>query len=132
MAAGAAMAPPAPMPAKKNPCARPRSAAGIQREKACETFGAAPASAAPNRKRIASRDAKLHANAVPAVHADQSTTMAASTRRGPSRSPSQPMGMWNSAYPHTKALKTHPMASGLMWRSARMAPAAMLRTVRSM
>ncbi len=42
---------------KKMPCAVPRSAAGNQREKVRETLGNAPASPAPNRKRMASSEA---------------------------------------------------------------------------
>ena len=41
---------------KKMPCTVPRSRRGNQRENVRATFGHAPASPAPNRKRMASSD----------------------------------------------------------------------------
>ena len=49
--------PPRWAPAKKIPCAVPRSAAGNHREKVLATLGKAPASPTPNRNRITSSDA---------------------------------------------------------------------------
>src|ERR1017187_2662051 len=88
---GASAAPPL-IPAKKMPCADARSEKGIHCAKAREMLGDAPASAAPNRKRIASSDRRFQAVAVRTVNTDHRTTMAARTRRAPKRSPSQPAG----------------------------------------
>ena len=49
--------PPRCAPAKKIPCAVPRSATGNQREKVFVTLGNAPASPAPKRKRMRSSEA---------------------------------------------------------------------------
>src|SRR5579885_476460 len=83
VASGGASAPPALMPAKNTPCARARSPNGIHRAKLRETLGAAPASAAPNRNRIAIREVKVRARAVAAVKKDHKITITVSTRLGP-------------------------------------------------
>src|SRR5579884_165355 len=83
VASGGASAPPALMPAKNTPCARARSPNGIQRAKLRETLGAAPASAAPNRNRIAIKEAKVRARAVAAVKKDHKITIMARTPLGP-------------------------------------------------
>src|ERR1017187_8801993 len=96
-----------------------------------ETVGVAPDSAAPNRKRAVSREARFQAVAVAAVKADHSSTITVRTRRGPKRSPSHPEGTWKRAYPHTKALKIQPIAKGPIPRSFRIAGAKTLSAARS-
>jgi hypothetical protein len=59
-------------------------------------FGNAPASPAPNRKRIITNDVKPHAAPVSAVNTDHQMTMRASTDREPCRSPSRPVGISNN------------------------------------
>ena len=75
------------------PFAFPRSRDGNQREKLRTMFGKAPASPAPNRKRIVTSPPKLRAVPVSAVNADHHNTIRVRTRRGPRRSPSQPDGI---------------------------------------
>src|SRR5262249_20539931 len=77
------------------PCARTRSAGGSQVVKALVTFGKQPASPAPNRKRVATRDAKFHAHPVAAVKNDHQMTIRIRTRRAPIRSPRYPPGISN-------------------------------------
>jgi hypothetical protein len=50
------------------------------------------------------------------VNADHHKTILVSTRRGPMRSPSAPVGISNALYEMKKTLVTHPHAWGLMCR----------------
>ena len=79
------------------PWARTRSRAGSQVVKALATLGKQPASPAPNRKRVASSEGKLHAHPVAAVNMDHHSTMRISTLRGPIQSPRYPPGISNMA-----------------------------------
>src|SRR6185369_16006912 len=97
-AIGGASAPPDLAPIHMMPFARPRSWMGNQRDNARESVGNAPASAAPNTVRVASSVAKLRANPVRIVKTDQQPTMRKSIRRWPHRSPSQDVGISNTAY----------------------------------
>ena len=56
-------------------------------------------------------DPRLQAHPVAAVKKDHQSTTRTSVVRGPCRSPSQPVGISNSAYAIVKALKIQPTAS---------------------
>ena len=79
-----------------SPWTRPRSPAGNHRDMTRAAFGYAPASPAPNRKRMTSRAGSPQAAPVRAVNTDHQTTMRVSTARLPNRSPSRPVGTSNS------------------------------------
>ena len=79
------------------PCARVRSSNGSQRLNALVRFGKAPASPAPNRKRVAINETQLKAHPVATVKNDHHSTMRRSTLRGPMRSPRYPAGISNRA-----------------------------------
>ena len=113
-AIGADSMPPTRDPKNSTPFAVPRSRDGNQREKARTMLGNAPASPAPNRKRIVSSDPNPRAAPVSIVKPDHHSTMRVSTRRGPRTSPSQPEGISNSEYASVNALKTT-----LIWRTER-------------
>src|SRR5580658_9752155 len=91
------IAPPNRDPAWVAPCANPRSAGRIQRERERVAIGKAPASPAPKRKRQTASEVTDQENAVKAVNADHQTTTPASARRPPKRSPNQPPGIWKRA-----------------------------------
>src|SRR5688572_6986740 len=74
------------------PWANPRSEVASQREKARVALGNAPASPAPNRKRMTMNEAAFQAETVQIVNADHHNTIPDSMRRGPMRSTSQPLG----------------------------------------
>src|SRR5262245_12650729 len=74
------------------PWANPRSDVASQREKARVALGKAPASPAPNRKRMTMNEAALQAEMVKIVKADHHSTIPDSIRRGPMRSTNQPLG----------------------------------------
>src|SRR5438876_3838738 len=95
-AIGGANAPPDLAPIHMMPFARPRSWMGNQRDRARESVGNAPASAAPNTVRAASSVVKLRARPVKIVNNDQQPTMRMSIRRWPQRSPSQAVGISNT------------------------------------
>ena len=95
-ASGTEIMPPTREPSSMTPLARPRSLSGNQRDKLRAMFGNAPASPAPNRKRITTSDRKPCAAPVSMVKADHHNTIRVSTRRGPLTSPSQPEGTSNS------------------------------------
>ena len=88
------------------PCARTRSSCGSHTVNALVRFGKQPASPAPNRKRVTTREAKLQAQPVAAVKIDHHTTIRISTLRAPIQSPRKPLGTSNSAYAQAKAAKT--------------------------
>src|SRR5271154_6467726 len=111
---GGAKAPPMAVAVQKTLSARARSDAGNQRETADVQFGNAPASPAPNRNRTASRIRKLVTAPVSAVKADHQRTMRVRILRGPTRSPSIPLGISNSAYASVNAPITHPQWLGLI------------------
>ncbi len=92
--------------------ARPRSRAGNQRDSARAALGKAPASPAPNRKRIATSEERERAAPVSIVKPDHHSTIRVSTCRGPRVSPSQPEGISNSEYASVNALKTR-----LIWKT---------------
>jgi hypothetical protein len=91
-AIGADSMPPRRDPRNSTPLARPRSRTGNHREKLRATFGNAPASPAPKRKRIATSDRNPRAAPVSIVNADHHSTIRVRTLRGPLTSPSQPDG----------------------------------------
>ena len=97
-ATGADSMPPTRDPRNITPLARPRSQIGNHIEKLRAMFGNAPASPAPNRKRIATSDGNPRAADVSIVKADHHNTMRVRTRRGPMTSPSHPEGISNSEY----------------------------------
>src|SRR5215212_3352003 len=101
---GVAVAPSA-WPMQTAPIARPRCAAGNQRETVEALFGIAPASPAPKSMRTTKSDAKPKVAAVSIVKADHQSTMRVSALRVPKRSPNQPEGTSKSAYAKVKALK---------------------------
>ncbi len=103
---GGATAPPSRAVVQMTPWARPRCSGGNQRVKARAMLGNAPASPAPKANRIASSAHKLVAQPVSAVKTLHQSTTRTSTRLGPSRSPSQPVGTSNIMYESVKALKT--------------------------
>src|SRR5262245_27175256 len=92
--------------------ARARCVAGNHREMLEAAPGYAPASPAPNRKRVTSRVNKLLARPVKAVNADHHRTIRVSTLRAPIRSASAPDGISKSAYDRVKAPVTHPQLLG--------------------
>src|SRR5262249_39418011 len=94
---GGVSAPPSREPACVKPCTNPRSAGRTQRDRDRVAMGKAPASPTPNRKRIVAIDAAPQAAAVIEVKTDHHMTIAEKARRGPIQSPSQPLGIWNSA-----------------------------------
>src|SRR5438876_792216 len=96
-AIGGANAPPDLAPIHMAPLARPRSWMGNQRDSARDSVGNAPASAAPNTKRVTSIVGKLRASPVRIVKIDQQPTMRTSIRLWPQRSPSQAVGISNNA-----------------------------------
>src|SRR5258705_1218016 len=75
------------------PTARLRSSRGSQFVNILARFGKHPASPAPKRKRVTSRDRRLPTHPVAAVKKDHQTTTRMSTLRGPILSPSQPPGI---------------------------------------
>ena len=90
-------APPQRAPIHMIACARVRSRVGSQALNALVRFGKQPASPAPNRKRVTTIEARFHAQPVAAVKNDHHSTTRMSTLRGPILSPSQPVGISNSA-----------------------------------
>ncbi len=88
---GVAVAPSA-WPMQTAPIARPRCAAGNQRETVEALFGIAPASPAPKSIRTTKSEAKPTVAAVSIVKADHQSTMRVSALRVPKRSPNQPVG----------------------------------------
>ena len=123
-ATGADSIPPTRDPRNITPLARPRSRIGNHLEKLRAMFGNAPASPAPNRKRIATSDGNPRAADVSIVKADHHNTMRVRTRRGPTTSPSHPEGISNSEYDKVNALKTTLIWSTLRCRSSMMYGAA--------
>src|SRR5688572_21529150 len=95
--AGAATAP-SWAAVRSSPCTRPRSAAGTHRDRMRATFGYAPASPAPNRKRMTISDTSPVPAPVRAVNTDHQTATRVSTDRAPARSPHRPVGTSNSPY----------------------------------
>jgi hypothetical protein len=61
-----------------------------------DVLGKAPASPAPKRNRVTRSERKPMARPVMEVNADHQSTMRVSTRRGPMRSPSAPVGISNN------------------------------------
>lgn len=80
------------------PWAPARSRGGNQRVIVAAAFGKAPASPAPKQNRVTKSGQKPVARPVSAVNADHQVTIRASTRRGPIRSPSAPLGTSKTAY----------------------------------
>ena len=70
-------------------------------------------------------------SAVAAVKVDHQTTIPVSARRGPKRSPTQPPGIWNKAYPIWKALKIQPIVTSEKPNSCWIDGAAVEITTRS-
>src|SRR6185436_16451190 len=95
---GGAKAPPDLAPIHMIPLARLRSPSGNQRERARESVGKAPASAAPNTKRVMSSVTKLRVRPVKIVKRDQQPTIRISIRRCPQRSPSHAVGISQTPY----------------------------------
>lgn len=98
-------APPQRAPIHMIACARVRSCRGSHALNAFVRLGKQPASPAPNRKRVIHIDATFQVQPVAAVKNDHHNTTRARTRRAPSLSPSQPVGISNSAYARPKAAK---------------------------
>src|SRR5262245_14627306 len=90
-------APPHLALSQRMPCARTRSVAGSQMVKTLVKFGKHPASPAPKSNRQTIIETRFHAQPVAAVKNDHITTTFISTRRGPNRSPNQPVGTSKSA-----------------------------------
>ena len=90
-------APPHRAPIHMSACARVRSFFGSHVLNAFVRFGKQPASPIPNRKRVTHIEAKFHAHPVAAVKNDHHSTTRTSTLRAPILSPSQPVGISNSA-----------------------------------
>ena len=90
---GMASAAPMREPEKLMPFTRPRSFTGIHEYTTRAMPGNAPASPAPNRKRMTSRLTKFHAAAVSPVNTDHAVTTAVSTKRPPRRSAIAPPGV---------------------------------------
>ena len=78
-------------------CARVRSLVGSHALKAFVRLGKQPASPAPNRNRVTTIETWFHAQPVAAVKNDHQSTTRMSTLRAPILSPSQPVGISNSA-----------------------------------
>ena len=87
------------------PWVKPLSLKGNHSRDARLMLGNAPASPAPKRNRNMTRLAKPQAKPVSAVKAIQQRTMRIRTLRGPNLSPSQPLGISNSAYAKENAEK---------------------------
>ena len=79
------------------PCARTFSSGRSQVAKARVRLGKQPASPIPKRKRVTMREVRFHTHPVAAVKKDHHTTTRMRVFRGPNRSPSQPVGISNSA-----------------------------------
>ena len=94
---GGVSAPPHRVHAHINDCAVTRSRAGSHALSMRVRLGKHPASPAPNANRIVTSDIAFHATPVSAVNADHASTICVSARRTPTRSPSSPMGISNSA-----------------------------------
>src|SRR5262245_46257090 len=92
-----AIAPPIRPPNATALLSRPRSPADAHRRTSPAAAGYAPASHAPSPSRTARRTAALAARDVNAVHSDHATMDRVSTARGPYRSASDPIGIWNRA-----------------------------------
>src|SRR5436190_9372329 len=75
------------------PTARLRSSRGSQLVNILARFGKHPASPAPNKKRVTSREDRFHTHPVAAVENDHRTTTRIKTFRGPILSPSHPPGI---------------------------------------
>ena len=75
----------------------PRSSGFAQRLTNEAAAGYAPDSHIPSNSRKARSEANDHANPVRAVTTDHATIDTVSTRRGPKRSASDPMGIWKRA-----------------------------------
>jgi len=84
-------------PACVVPCAIARSDGNIQRDSARLAIGKDPASPMPIRNRKTPIDTADQDRVVSAVNADHQITTQVSAARGPTRSPNQPPGIWNSA-----------------------------------
>src|SRR4051794_8783308 len=88
------------------PRAIPRDSGGNQRVMTRAVLGYAPASPAPKRNRINSRDPKPNAAPDSAVKSDHHVAIRVITPRLPNRSPQCPVGTSNRQYASVKALKT--------------------------
>src|SRR6266851_2822181 len=91
--------------------ARSRSRVGSHVVKARVRLGKQPASPAPKSARVTSRDVAFHTQPVAAVKNDHHTTTRVRTRRGPSRSPSQPPGISKSAYAQENTVNAQPICT---------------------
>src|ERR1700736_1527454 len=85
------------------PSARGRSLRGSQTLKDLARFGKQPDSPMPNKNRITTSDERFHAHPVAPVKNAPHRTMRNSRRREPIQSPSQPLGISNSAYANANA-----------------------------
>src|SRR5215213_2839122 len=94
---GGVAAAPRACPIQTVPIARPRCAAGNQRETVEALFGIAPASPAPNKRRTIKSEVNPTVAPVSIVKADHQRTILVSAVRVPKRSPSQPLGISKSA-----------------------------------
>src|SRR5262245_61133770 len=92
-----AIAPPIRPPNATTLLRRPRSDAEAQRRTRPAAAGYAPASHAPRQSRTARSPMAPAAIDVAAVHIDHAAIDTASTTRGPYRSASDPIGIWNRA-----------------------------------
>src|SRR5882724_9269831 len=92
-------------PACVIPCAYPRSAGSIQRDRDLVAIGNAPASPMPNKNRNTAIDAASQAKMVSDVKMLHQVTIQVRARLAPKRSPSHPLGMLNKAYPQRKELR---------------------------
>src|SRR5882672_6738727 len=106
------IAPPSLPPPRKTPNAVERRSTGIHRPNAELTAGERQASIAPNTKRIASREIRLHAAAVNPVNSDQPIIPSETMARAPKRSAAAPQGAWKMAYERLNALNTCPICNG--------------------
>ena len=128
---GTASMPPHRDPRNMIPVACPRSRSGNQREKLRAMLGNAPASPAPKKNRIATRDVSPRAVPVSMVNADHQSAIRVSTRRGPYTSPSQPDGISKSEYARVNAPKTRLIWTTVKWSSSMMNGAAAEMQMRS-
>ena len=73
--------------------------------------GKQPDSPAPKSRRVTSIEGKFHAHPVAAVNNDHNNTTRVSSRRGPKRSQSQPLGISPRAYVIPNAEKIRPICA---------------------
>src|SRR6516225_5688417 len=115
---GGVIEPPRPMPRMVKLLPKPRCLVPIQLETILLLLGEFAASPTPTKKRTIINEPAIPtrrvvgrsgANPVRAVKVDHNRMATVRTSRGPYRSPAQPPGAWQIAYPKRKALNNQPM-----------------------